>query len=142
MQQVDQLNALLNSDLKDVPTTRPLLNGLVKLKVRKMSIEENKAKDGNNLNCEFATVEPAVATDGRNVNAGLVIFHTVSLKETEKYNPLENLAKLREAITGDKAGSFAPIEQYLDMEFMAKVKPELSEQYGDRTVIAQFVKKG
>jgi hypothetical protein len=142
MQQVDQLNALLNSDLGDVPTTRPLINGLVKLKVKAMAIEENKNKDGHNLNCQFALAEPTTAQDGRVVNPGFVIFHTVSLKQTEKYNPAENLAKLREGITGDKKGNFAPVEQYLDMEFMAKVKPKLDEEYGDKTVIAQFVKKG
>lgn len=141
MQQVDQLNALLNSDLSDVPTSRPLLNGLAKLRVKKMATEANKAGDASNLNCEFVTTEPLTATDGRNVNPGFIIFHTVSLKKTEKYNPSENLAKLREAITGNKAGSFAPVEQYLDMEFMAKLKPELSEQYGDKTVIGQLIKK-
>ena len=142
MQQVDHLNALLNTNLDDVPTTRPLINGLVRLKVKEMKIEENKAQDGSNLNCQFALVESVQATDGRTLHPGFVVFHTVSLKKTEKYNPLENLAKLREAITGDKKGSFAPVEQYLDQEFMAKCRPELSEQYGDKTVIQQFVKKG
>jgi hypothetical protein len=142
MQQVDQLNALLNSDLSEVPTDRPLLNGLAKLKVKAMAVEPNKAKDASNLNCQFALVEPMTAQDGRAVNPGFVIFHTISLKVTEKYNPQENLAKLREAITGSKTGSFAPVEQYLDMEFMAKLKPQMDEEFGNRTVIGQFVKKG
>lgn len=142
MQQIDHLNALLNSDLSDVPTTRPLLTGLLTLRVKSMKIEPNKAGDGHNLNCEFVTTEPMQSTDGRNVNPGFGIYHTISLKVTEKYNPKENLARLREAITGAHTGQFAPVEQYIDQTFMAQVKPELSEQFGDQTKIAKFVKRG
>jgi hypothetical protein len=141
MQQIDQLNALLNSDLSETPTTRPLLSGLATLKVAEMLVEDNKAKDGSNLNIKFVTTEPMTSTDGRAVNAGFPIYHTVSLKQTEKYNPKENLARLREAITGSHTGSFAPVEQYIDQVIMAQLKPELSEQFGDKTVIAKFVKK-
>lgn len=144
MDKLQELNSLLNSELGNVDTSQPLLKGLAELKVIEVTIKDNKAGDGSGINCTFALVNPMIATNGQPVNAGFKVFHNVSLKETPKYSPAMiqvNIARLREGITGSKAGSFAPVEQYEGMTFMAQLAPKMDDQYGDKTVIARFVKK-
>lgn len=145
MQQIDQLNALLNADLSTVDTSRPLLKGLANLKCTKAEIVATKNGTGNLTKFTFATQEPMQAIDGRSVNPGYPVFHQMSLTPTEKY-PIERikeaLAKFREGMTGSQAGNFAPIEQYIDMTAMVQLKPVLSDEFGDKTEIARFVKKG
>lgn len=144
MDKLQELNSLLNSDLGNVATSLPLLKGLAELEVIEITIKDNKAGDGSGINCTFALVNPMTSIDGRPVNAGFKVFHNVSLKETPKYSPemiQTNIARLKEGITGSKAGSFAPVEQYVGQKFMAQLAPKMDDQYGDKTVIARFVKK-
>jgi hypothetical protein len=48
---------------------------------------------------------------------------------------------LKEAILGDKSGSFLPLEQYYGKTVTARTKVESSADYGNQTVIARFIKK-
>ena len=142
---LQELNSLLNDDLTNVETKRPLLKGLYELEVIEVEIRENNAKDGNSVQFTCALTAPTTAVDGRPVPAGFKVFHNISLKETPKYSQgqiKENMARAREGITGNKAGSFAPIEQYKGCKFMAQLSPKLDEEFGDKTVIARFVKRG
>jgi hypothetical protein len=148
-----ELQAMLNQPLDEVPTDRPLLQGLAELRLDKGEIKENNKKDGHNLNLEFSTQTimraiPDAKGNVREVQPGFKVFHTIALKKTEKYNPAENLAKLKEALTGSKTGGFGDIGQYVGLVCMAKLKAaestnkETGQVYEPRTTIAQFVKKG
>jgi hypothetical protein len=141
---LEELNSLLNTDLGNVETKIPLLKGLAELEVVAVEIKDNKAGDGSGINCTFALTTPMTAVDGRLVSAGFKVFHNVSLKQTEKYSPekiKENVARLKEGISGTKVGSFSPAEQYIGMKFMAQLAPKMDDQFGDKTVISRFVKK-
>lgn len=146
-QQNAELNALLGQDLSNVPTTTPLLQGLAELKVSEIKVEPAKNNPNNhNINIKLLTQTQMLAQDGRTINPGFPIYHTIALGETEKYGKdriAENLAKFREWLTGSTAGQFAPVEQYIGLSGVAKLKiqPETND-YPAGTRIAQFVKKG
>lgn len=145
MSKEQELAALLETPLDEMPTEMPLINSNVELRLDDAKIEGNKKQTGSNLNLVFAITTPVTAVDGKVVNPGAYgskIFHTISLEKTEKYNPGENLARLKLALTGSKAGVFGSPAQYIGMTVMAVLKPEKSEQFGDRTVIGRFIKKG
>ena len=140
-----ELQDILSQPLGEVPTDIPLINGNAELRCDDAKVEPNKKGDGSNLNLTFSIITPVQSMDGKTVSPGAYgskIFHTIALKRTEKYNPAENLARLLLAFTGSKAASFGPPEQYIGQTVMAVLKPEMSEQFGNRTVIARFLKKG
>lgn len=145
MDTAQELNDLLNRPLDEVPTEMPLFNTTTELRVDSIKIEDNKAGDGKNMNIVFSLTSPTQSIDGKTVAPGAFgsrIYHTIALKTTEKYNPAENLARLKLALTGSKAGTFGAPEQYIGTTVMAVLKPEKSDQFGDRTTISKFVKKG
>lgn len=140
-----ELNDLLNRPLDEVPTDMPLINATAELRLDDIKVSDNKSGDGSNLNCVFGLTTPVQAVSGQMVNPGAYgskFYHTISLKTTEKYNPAENLARLKQALTGTKAGTFGAPEQYIGSTCMAILKVEKSDQFGDRTTISRFVKKG
>lgn len=145
MDKAQELNDLLSQPLNEVPTDIPLINGTAELTLNEAKVEDNKKGDGANLNLVFGLNTPMQSTEGKTVSPGGYgsrIYHTISLKKTEKYNPAENLARLRMALTGSKDGAFGPPEQYIGNTVMVVLKPEKSEQFGDKTVISRFIKKG
>jgi hypothetical protein len=140
-----ELQDILSQPLNEVPTEIPLINGTAELTLSDVKVETNKKQDGSNLNMTFSLTTPMQSVDGKSVAPGAYgskIFHTIALKKTEKYNPAEKLARLKMALTGSKEGSFGAPEQYIGATVMAVLKPEMSEQSGNRTVISRFVKKG
>lgn len=142
-----ELNALLGQDLGNVPTTTPLLQGLAELKVVEIKVEPAKNNPANhNINVKLVTQTAMLAQDGRQINPGFPIYHTIALGETEKYTQeriKENLAKFREWLTGSTAGQFAPVEQYIGLSGVAKLKIQAeTNEFPAGTRIAQFVKKG
>jgi len=145
MDRTQELNDLLNKPLDEVPTDMPLLNCTAEIRLDAAKVEANKNGDGSNLNLQFGLTTPATSITGQVVAPGAYgsrFYHTISLKTTEKYNPAENLARLKQALTGSKVGTFGAPEQYIGTTVMAVLKPEKSEQFGDRTTISRFVKKG
>jgi len=140
-----ELNDLLSRPLDEVQIEVPLLNATAELRLVEAKVEDNKAQDAKNLNLVWAVTTPIQATNGNTVQPGgygSKIYHTISLKTTEKYNPAENLARLKMALTGSKSGPFGTPEQYIGQTVMAVLKPEMSEQFGNKTVISRFIKKG
>jgi hypothetical protein len=143
--QLQELNSLLNSDLGGVDTSRPLLKGLAELEVIEAGLRENSAKDGQGVNIVCKTLTDMTDTNGNPVRAGFKVFINCSLKETPKYSAADikkNLAIIKEGITGTKTGSFLPIEQFIGQKFMAQLTPKLDEQFGDKTVVSRYVKRG
>ena len=141
-EEIDILQNLQSLDLTNVETGMPVLReGLVGIEVLEAKIEPNKKGTGSNLNLKFGLTDPWEALDGKAINPGFPLFHTISLVQTEKYNPLQNLAAFKECVTGTKSGNFLPVEQYLNCTGSVRIKNETSEQYGTQTRIARFVKK-
>lgn len=141
MNEIDTLNQLLNSDLSNEETSMPVLAAcLAELTIIKSLIEPSKDHQKSNWNLQFSTNAVLRSTTGKDVQPGFKgVFHTISLTPTEKYNPKQNLARFKEAVTGSKAGSIGDVTQYMGLKILAQLKPEASEQFGDRTVIARFV---
>lgn len=154
MQEIDTLNDLLNADLSNIDTEYPVLTaGLYQFKFQAPQVVDTKKQDGNkNLKYEavLESPSPANTTAGKTVSAGYKIVQTVylpkpgqtdekSLKATEIAQ--KNLASLKEALTGSKAGGFGNPQQYAGMSFMAQVKVENSPEFGERNSIARFLPK-
>ena len=143
MNEIDTLNSILNADLSGERTSMPVLAAaLTELNIAEAKVESNKKQDGSNLNLVFTTTVPLQSTDGKTINPGWKLFHTISLKPTEKYNPKENLAKFKLAVTGSQAGGFGDPQSYVGQKVMAQIRPESDPQYGDKTVISRFVPRG
>ena len=132
-----------NLDLSTVETGLPLLpEGLCEVTVTKIEAKANKAGTGNNLNITLATTQPMKSVDGKDINVGFPLFDLISLTPTEKYDPRPRLAEFKEGVTGSKAGAFNPLEQYIGLPVMVRLKIEKSEEYGNKNRIARYVKKG
>lgn len=139
---IDILNQLQAADLSSVPTGRPILKPCVTpLEIRKIEPVENKAGTGHNLNIELITTEELDTEAGEPVNPGFPLYDTISLVQTEKYDPWRRLAELKEAATGDKSGAFGDPADYVGMIVMANVQIERSEEYGDKNRVKRYVKQ-
>lgn len=143
----DILNSLMTEDLSNVQTTFPLLNaGLCKVRVAEISTAPNKTNTGNNLKIKFVTVDAQPATRAGvpcEIAPGYPIMFTHSLVQTEKFDPRERLAQIMDCFLG-KRGSFMPVEQFLGLEGVVKLKHDgkADDEYGIQAVIKQFVKMG
>ncbi len=137
----DYINDLQNADLSDTRTGFAVLSqGLKTLRVEGIKTEVSK-KGAPLLKIEAVTTQPDQDIDGKAVEPGHKIFTQISLKPTEKYDPKKALAEFMESVLGTKNGTFAPIDQYLGLEFVAQVKVTQSDEYGTQNQIARYVKK-
>jgi hypothetical protein len=141
--EIDILSSLDSLDLTNVSTGFSIIPaGLYEVSVAEMKIEPNKKGTGHNCNAKLALTQPTTAIDGKTVNPGFPIFHTISLVETDKYKPASSLAAFKECFTGTKAGTFMPVSQFIGNTGSVRVTVETSDQYGQQNRIARFVKKG
>lgn len=158
---IDILTQIDNIDLSTVDTDRPQLpSGLYEMKVAKMELVDQKApKTGKNLQIQLGLVEPALSVpnskgEQQKLNPGFSVFDLISLTATfnedgsKKYDPLPRLAKFREAVIGDKAGRFMPLEQYIGQTVMVKVAYSATnvdkrsgEDYGPKTSVKDYVRR-
>jgi hypothetical protein len=146
LNEVDSLQQLLGSDLSGVSTAMPVLEpNTYDFTIAKMEVVDNKAKNGKVLVISLTLATGAKAFEtGKVINPGFPLITRMGLAETEKYTAEDiqrNLATLKEAILGDKSGSFLPLEQYYGKTVTARTKVESSADYGNQTVIARFIKK-
>src|ERR1035437_7278847 len=141
--EIDILSSLDSLDLTNVSTGFPVIPaGLYEVSVNEIKIEPNKKGTGHNLNAKLALTQPATAIDGKVVNPGYSLFHTISLVETDKYKPASSLAAFKECFTGTKSGTFMPVSQYIGNTGSVRVSVETTDAYGTQNRIAKFVKKG
>ena len=145
----DVLNELNSLDLGTVQTALPiLLAGVYEVLVAKLQFDENKAKTGKLLNIELTMINPTKDETGtREVNPGFPLFDRISAvrtyKEdgtTVKYDPMPRFAQFREAVLGDKAGAFMPVEQYIGKKVAVRIKVEDDSEFGRKNVVARYVK--
>lgn len=141
MNEIDTLNQLLNADLSGEQTAMPVLvAGLYKLLIIRAEVKTNQEKGTQYLEFQFSTTAEARTTAGSSLPAGFRgVFARISLTTTEKYNPRQNLARLKEAVFGTHEGPFGQPSDYLNKEVLAQCKPSSDPKYGDSTEIVRFV---
>jgi len=133
---------ILGTDLSSVESSFPILpGGMYEVTIAEMKTEANKAGTGSNLKMKYTLVNPATARDGKTVNAGFPLFDLISITKTEKYDPTQRLAQFKEAATGNKSGSFAPIEQYIGMTMAIQLSVEESAEFGTSNRVKRYIKK-
>jgi hypothetical protein len=142
----DILNQLQQGeDLSNIDTEFPVLAaGDVMCEVAKIEVAANSKQTGNNLVIQLKTLEPAESTKGEVVNPGYPITQWISLVQTEKYDPRNNLATFQDAVLGTTQGNrgpFFPLEQFENEQVLLRVKPEPDNNGVLRTRIIRFVKK-
>jgi len=158
-QDIDILSQLDNIDLSSVATAAPLLpSGLYEMTVAEMAVVQQRApKTGNNIKLKLTLANPAVDIDGKPVNPGFPVFDQISLTKTYKedgsvsYDPMPRLAVFREAVLGDKSGSFGgPAEwasTYIGKTVMVKIaydpdsKDKAGKSWGPQSRVDRYVKK-
>jgi hypothetical protein len=107
-----------------------------------MEVVPTRKGDGNVINVTLGLTQPATDVNGNHVNAGFPIYDSISLSSTPKYDPRPRLAEFKESFTGTKTGTFTPIDQYVGLTAMVRVKIEVSAEYGDKNRVQRYVKKG
>jgi hypothetical protein len=150
---LDILNELSSVDLSTVQTALPVVApGVYEVLVAELAFAANKANTGQLLNIKLTLVNPAksIADDKgvvRDINVGFPIFDRISavrtFKEdgtTVKYDPLPRFAAFREGVTGDKAGLFMPIEQYIGRKVGIRIAVEDDAEFGTKNVVKKYIK--
>jgi len=95
----------LDTKVDDIDISYPIIPaGLYDLVIDKVSVEENKDKDGKNFVLSLKTQSPVQSIKGNPVAAGFQLTYIISLKESEKYT-LVDIGK-RIATVAKAAGVF------------------------------------
>lgn len=136
---------MLQADLSNTDTSFPVLEaGVVDCVISDMKIEPQKApKTGHNLLITLKTAQPT-RTHGANPQSkppGFPLRDIVGLAATEKYDPKQRLAAIKEAVLGDKAGAFGSPELYIGKPVTVRIKVESSPEYGDQNRVQAYVRR-
>lgn len=146
------LNELDSVDLNTVQTALPIVQkGTYEAVVSELHFDDNKAKTGKLLNIKLTLVtgarsEPDDKGNVRELSPGFPLFDRISAVRTfkedgsVKYDPLPRFAAFREAVTGNKAGAFNPVEQYIGKHVGVRVDAEDDAEYGRKNVVKRYVK--
>lgn len=144
----DNIINLDTLDLTKVDTGFPIVPaGLYQATVAEIRAEPNNKGTGQNLKIKLTLNEPTNDLSGNPTNPGFPIFDLISLVESRddsgniKYDPRKRLAAFKEGVTGNKEGSFNPLEQYLGMTCTIRVKVEDDPEYGKSNRVNRYVKK-
>lgn len=141
----------LNTEaLSNVKLGNPLLAaGTYYARVIKTELSPNKAGTGNNLNLQFKLHGDSLPLyeGGEYKNPGMVMFGTIGLVPSEKYNPNKNLKELAVAATGNKDfdgditanddGSVSPFHG-ADIKIRVKYVPA-NGQYGEKNEVQGYL---
>ena len=141
-EEIDMLSSLETADFTNVETGMPTIpKGLYEVEVLTATIDRNKKQTGSNANFKFGLTQPTTAEDGKAVNPGFPVFHVISLVKTDKYDPLQNIARFMECFTGTKSGKFLPVENFIGMKGNVRIDIDDNPEFGKRNIIKQLVKK-
>jgi hypothetical protein len=139
---------ILGASLDDVPTSWPILEpGVVDFVVSEIKLEPTKAKNGHNLTISLKTAMPWRTREGQPKPAGFPMRDNIYIPSGENIKPevvamsKQKLAQFREAVTGSKAGSFNPLEQYIGKPVTARIKIEQSQDFGDSNRVVAYVRR-
>lgn len=141
MNEVPSVDSMLNADLSSVDTSFPVLAaGVVSCVIAECSRGETKEKKVPVLNFKFTTSTPHAKSTGDMQPAGFPLRDMVSLNPTEKYDPRQRLAQIKEAVFGTKEGSFGDPAEYVGKPVTLRIKIESSEEFGNQNRVAAYVK--
>lgn len=135
--------AALQQDLTQEDTTFPILEpGVVDCIISDIKPVASKSTAGGaNLQITLKTSIPYKDRAGVIKAPGFPLRDLVSLVATEKYNPKQRLAQIKEAVFGEHTGAFGSPEVYIGKPVTVRIKIESNEQFGDQNRIAAYVKK-
>ena len=144
MSEENNTDFLENIDLTGVDTSMPVLRDgqIVEMVLDKGEVKTSMkpGKEGNkNLFLTFKTLGVTISDAGIELNAGFPIRDIVSLTETANYDPTKNLARIQEAILGEKRNGFR-LSDLAQKPFKAVVKVEESTDFGKQNRI-KFIHK-
>ena len=132
---------LNTKNLKDVETRMPVIEDGIYHARLSCILKENNAKTGNNLVITHEILDPMNRKDnGEPLERTVKLTSYVSLVETEKYDPNENLRRIAEAVEH-------PLDKPLELEHIegmvvqVKVGSETSEKYGEQNRVVSWMAK-
>jgi hypothetical protein len=137
---MNEIDSLLNADLSGVDTSFPVIApGVITGTIA--DCKSIVSKNGKPmLEMKLTAGHPVMTTASEEKPAGFPFRHNISLTPTEKYNPKQGLAQLKEAVFGSKEGSFGDPASYVGQPVSFRVKIENSDEYGMQNRVAAFVK--
>jgi hypothetical protein len=133
---------MLNADLSGVDTSFPVLEpGIVNVVIAKCYQGTSKEKKTPGVFFEFTTTQDTRTTTGQSRKAGFTLRDTVWLTPpTDSYTPLTRLAQIKEAVFGEKSGSFGDPAGYVGKPVTLRIKVESSDEFGNQNRVAAYVK--
>jgi hypothetical protein len=146
----DILAILNTADLTNTDISRPLLKDQsdVALQVETIKVVLTRDRTSNNIEIVLKTVNMQKSNKpGRDLNPGFKVFHRIPLKQIDK-NGADRTEEVKSACaafklacTGTKAGSFMPLDQYLNRRVTARVIIDKDEggQFGDKNIVARWI---
>lgn len=142
MNEVPSVDSMLNADLTNVSTAFPVLEAqVISAVIAKCYQGTSKQKNTPGVFFEFTTTHPAARQGGGMQPAGFPLRDTVWLTEPkENYTPLTRLAQIKEAVFGDKSGSFGDPAGYVGKAVSFRIKIESSDEFGNQNRVASYVK--
>lgn len=136
---------LLNQTTNDIDTSMPrIATGLVECVIASAKVEPNNAGDKQNLNLQLKTLKASPATDGSNIGAGAVLFHTISLTPTEKYKAERIVAAVGQMAQACRVNTKVGLllekpEQLVGKNCIVKVGIQAeTDDYPERNTIKRF----
>lgn len=140
--------SLLEADLTNQETTFPVLEaGPCDFIISDAKLEPTKKHNGYMLNLSLKTAMPwktnagVVKGAGFPVRNGLFIPHATADNEAAVNMAKSKLAQLKEAITGDKTGSFGQPSQYIGKSVTGRLIIKVDPERGAQNEIAAWVKR-
>ena len=130
---IDLLQHLETVDLSTVDRSFPVIKdgSTVVFVFDKFEPKPNKAKTGHNLIITLKLESEAQSTDGKTLKAGFKVTDTLSLVQTDRYNPLEKLADIQLAALGKQQPGFK-FSDYLGRKVTCRVTVDDDKEYGMR----------
>jgi hypothetical protein len=133
---------MLNADLTNTETAFPTLEaGIVTCIIAACAEELTKEKKMPVLTLKLTTTHATKTTTGAEKPAGFPLRDMISLTATEKYDPRQKLAQLKEAAFGDKAGAFGDPATYVGRQVTVRIGIEASEEFGNQNRVKAYVKQ-
>lgn len=146
--EIKSLDLLSEVDLSNVDTARPLLpdKTVCRVRILKLTVVDSKKGPFKNMEVVLGFVDPMTTTLGKPLSPNYTHTEVITLKQTEKYDPRENLARLQECFLGTKGkwdtasmiGQEGTVRFRLEQE---RKDPETGDTYPEGNKVAVWIKK-
>lgn len=142
---IDLIQHLDNVDLTTLDRSRKVVKGgtydvtIQKIEVKDTNPTAKNPKKGKRIAITLALNTKAELNEGGGVvDPGFLIFDSISMTPTDKYNPLERLADIQLATYGAQKVGFK-VPDYIGRRAMVKIKIEDSEDYGEQNRVTRWL---